>query len=543
MTMKKILALAMAALMFFPVDMFAGFGFGLPHIVKTQVQVIDKKVADKKEQGGGTSASGATLSSIAVTPAGDSAAVGATKQFTATGAYSDGSHSAVTAQATWTSSLTSIATIGSSGLATAVSAGNTTITAAVGSVKGSTTLTVTTAAGGSAPGAFTITSPVNGDASASTTPTLSWNASSGAASYTVEVASASTFGATDVVNQTGLVTTSLAIGTPLTKGVIYYWRVTAVNSSGSTAASNAPLWFSCPIPVGTNPNYVAVTPDGTKALITNANTSGTVTVLTLSNNSTATIGVGNSPAGVAITPDGSKAVVANGVGHSISVINLVSNTVTSTYPSLTVGDTLYDIAVTTDGTTAVFGGLSSGGTQDGLDIMPIATGVITFVNFMPYNGPFGVAVTPDGASTLTTNGVTGSSIKRMAMSGHGLTTITGTSSTFGVAITPDSATALVTSGQGDTVKRVTLASNSVTATISFESNQSNHNVAITPDGTIAVVVGDYHCALISLATNAILANYPDGGANVAIAPNGKLAYITGGSGSGSSPLKVIRIKE
>ncbi len=84
----------------------------------------------------------ATLTSIAVTPATPSIKVGATEQFTATGTYSDGSQKTLTSVA-WSSSATNIATISSSGLASAVSAGMTTITATSGSTSGATTLTVT----------------------------------------------------------------------------------------------------------------------------------------------------------------------------------------------------------------------------------------------------------------------------------------------------------------------------------------------------------------------------------------------------------------
>ncbi len=84
-----------------------------------------------------------TLVSIAVTPVNPSLSVGQQQQFTATGTYSDGSKKDLTSSAAWSSSATSVATISSSGLATAVAAGSTTIKATSGSVNGSTTLTVT----------------------------------------------------------------------------------------------------------------------------------------------------------------------------------------------------------------------------------------------------------------------------------------------------------------------------------------------------------------------------------------------------------------
>ncbi len=71
---------------------------------------------------------GASLVSIAVTPLNPSIAVGAHQQFTATGTYSDGSHQDLTNSATWTSSNPSVAIINSTGLATGVGAGSTTIT-------------------------------------------------------------------------------------------------------------------------------------------------------------------------------------------------------------------------------------------------------------------------------------------------------------------------------------------------------------------------------------------------------------------------------
>src|SRR5271166_4008471 len=92
----------------------------------------------------GLTVTAATLVSIAVTPANPSIAAGQQQPFTATGTYTDGSHQNLTGTATWTSSAISVATI-SGGLATALTAGNTTIQATSGSISGSTSLTVTAA--------------------------------------------------------------------------------------------------------------------------------------------------------------------------------------------------------------------------------------------------------------------------------------------------------------------------------------------------------------------------------------------------------------
>ncbi len=91
---------------------------------------------------------GATLQSIAVTPASPSIAQKGTQQFTATGTYNDGTIKDLTATAAWASSDTTIATIDAAGLATGVKAGGpVTITAkqAATGISGTATLNVTAA--------------------------------------------------------------------------------------------------------------------------------------------------------------------------------------------------------------------------------------------------------------------------------------------------------------------------------------------------------------------------------------------------------------
>jgi trimeric autotransporter adhesin len=88
----------------------------------------------------------AALQSIAVTPSNPSIAKGTTKQFAATGTYTDNSTQVLTTQATWSAATTSVATINSTGLATAVALGTSSISASLSGITGSTVLTVTAAA-------------------------------------------------------------------------------------------------------------------------------------------------------------------------------------------------------------------------------------------------------------------------------------------------------------------------------------------------------------------------------------------------------------
>ncbi|MDQ1389445.1 MAG: trimeric autotransporter adhesin, partial [Acidobacteriaceae bacterium] len=86
------------------------------------------------------------LISIAVTPQNPAIALGSIQQFVATGTYSDGSTQNLTGITQWTSGTAAIAGVSGSGLATTLTSGSTTIAASLGSISGSTTLTVNPAA-------------------------------------------------------------------------------------------------------------------------------------------------------------------------------------------------------------------------------------------------------------------------------------------------------------------------------------------------------------------------------------------------------------
>jgi hypothetical protein len=85
------------------------------------------------------------LTSIAVTPTTATVPAGIAQQFTATGSYNDGSQRDLTTTASWSSSSLTVASIGVTGRAATAAPGQTTISAAVGSISGSAVLTVTPA--------------------------------------------------------------------------------------------------------------------------------------------------------------------------------------------------------------------------------------------------------------------------------------------------------------------------------------------------------------------------------------------------------------
>src|SRR5579859_8040890 len=103
----------------------------------------------------------------------------------------------------------------------------------------------------SAPGS---PSPASGGINVSTTPTLTWAASSGATSYDVYFGTSSS-----PVLAKNVTATSYQPGT-LTSSTIYYWKVVAKNTSGSTSSAAWSFTTVASTPVASGPATVSASP-------------------------------------------------------------------------------------------------------------------------------------------------------------------------------------------------------------------------------------------------------------------------------------------
>lgn len=90
------------------------------------------------------------------------------------------------------------------------------------------------------------------------------------------------------------------------------------------------------------PLGVAVSPDGTRAYVTNFSANTVSVIKTNTNTVVATIPVGAFPFGVAVSPNGTRAYVTNLNDDTASVINTNTNTVVATIP---VGDLPFGVAI------------------------------------------------------------------------------------------------------------------------------------------------------------------------------------------------------
>jgi uncharacterized protein YjdB len=347
------------------------------------------------------------LTSISVTPTNPSIASGMSAHFSATAMYSDNSTQDLTASVIWTSSNMTVANIsntsGASGTATGISAGTTTITAALGSMTGTTALTVT-------PAVLTAVSvsPVNSSNAKGTTRQFT-----ALGSYSDSTVQDLTAKVTWTSNNTSVVSISNASGsnglaTGLASGTA---TITAtVNSmAASTTMTVTPSTLSTLTISPSNPTNVKGTTrqfaaTGTYSDGTSQNLTASVSWVS-SNTAVATISNTSGSNGLAsCTGTGTATITATFSGISISTTltvtqaTLTSITISPTNPSVNKGSTIQMIARGTysDGSTQTITPTVTWGTSNST--------IATISNSLGSNGLAAGVV----AGTVTISAVSGS---------------------------------------------------------------------------------------------------------------------------------------
>lgn len=117
------------------------------------------------------------------------------------------------------------------------------------------------------PAAPVLSSPTENATDIPTNPTLTWNQSSAASSYQVQVSTDSNF-ATIEIDQSGIATTSFQI-TTLSNSTTYFWRVKATNTGGTSPWSAA--WKFTTIGAGPAAPVLASPTDNATDIATNPN--------------------------------------------------------------------------------------------------------------------------------------------------------------------------------------------------------------------------------------------------------------------------------
>lgn len=235
-----------------------------------------------------------------------------------------------------------------------------------------------------------------------------------------------------------------------------------------------------------SPLEVAITPDGTRALVTSSN--DTVTVLDITQ---PIIGPGyavpvGSPLGVAITPDGNRALVANSVDNTVSVLDL--NPIVQVVDTVSVPGGPQHIAITPDGSKAFVCTISDG-TVTVLSLNPTVQVLYTIQSL---GSPRFIAITPDGTKGLVADG-DNNEVRVFDLTQSIVTSgqaVSGIPHPNWIAIAPDGRLALVTSSSSTGVSVLDLTQSTIVPGYSVTLASSAESVAITPDGTKAYVALD-----------------------------------------------------
>jgi uncharacterized membrane protein len=305
-----------------------------------------------------------TLTSISVTPASASVAVGAHQQFTATGNYSDGSHQDLTNSATWTSSSPSIATISTGGLATGVAAGTTTIKAASGSIHGTASLTVTNAGTFSisaSPGSLNIPQGTQGGSTITTVVSNGFNSSialsaSGAPSGTTVSFNPTTIAAPG----SGSSSMTVTVGSSTPAGT--YPITVAANGGGVEQSTTVTVTVTA-----SSSFTISASPAAITVVQGHAGTSTLTTTGLNGFNSSISLSASGTPTGTTISFSPNP-IPAPGSGNSTMTVTVGASTPAGTYP-ITVnanGGGIPQAATVTLTVIAAAGGISLDGNVHGV---------------------------------------------------------------------------------------------------------------------------------------------------------------------------------
>lgn len=340
--------------------------------------------------------------------------------------------------------------------------------------------------------------------------------------------------------------------------ILFFLIPTAIHSI-------APNTLVATIDVGVTPAGLAVTPDNNFAYVANNNNYGltgsdSVSVLDLSTNlplKTITGPSFNEPYTVTINPAGTKAYVTNSNSTTITIIDIATNTIIGTIGGF---DGPSGMAITPAGNRAYvnnYGGPGGAGSGFGttVRVVDLDNNVIIGPPIVVGQAPAALAITPDGAFVYVVNYVDGNpnngTISVIQTSNNTVVaTIPNLSGPFAIAITPNGKFAYVTNfGSnnfypfGTTVSVVDLNTNTIIDTINLAIQPSG--IAITPDGRFVyatnyntlyaspgfndLTAGQGTVNIIDIATNTVIpptiavGQSPDA---VAISPNGEFAYVT-----------------
>jgi len=284
---------------------------------------------------------------------------------------------------------------------------------------------------------------------------------------------------------------------------------------------------------------VAITPDGRRAYVAvdegnaDGSTLGGISVIDIATNTvTTTIMLGvvaGGPAGVAITPDGRLVYVPlfdrSVVSGVVRVIDTATNSVTTTVTLSGRGGGPSGVAITPDGRHAYVGTEQEVNQDQGI-VSVIDVGSETVIARIPVNPfPSGIAITPNGRHAYVLDLDSAPAIIDTAT--HELAFPIDRLSSGRIAFAPDGLHAYVTH-DALLIDVIDITTNTLVALIEVDGRATD--VAITPDGRRAYVSqrSGRNVSVIDIATNKVTGppiRWSGTANGIAITPDGLQAYV------------------
>ena len=220
-----------------------------------------------------------------------------------------------------------------------------------------------------------------------------------------------------------------------------------------------------PITVGQVPIGIALSPDGSKAFVTNRNDDTVSVINTTTSTVISTVNVGDAPLGITLNFDGSKAYITNSNAGTISVINTATNVVTATIA--TIGSGASCIMLSPDGSKAYV----TDANTDKVFVINTSTNTVTDTIDVA-DGPIRIVLSQDGSKAYTSN-VSDGTLSIIDTATNTITqTLIGLNSPYGLSISPDGSTLYVRSSSGVELYTIDTTTNIITTFNGFGANNT-----------------------------------------------------------------------
>lgn len=270
---------------------------------------------------------------------------------------------------------------------------------------------------------------------------------------------------------------------------------------------------------------VAVHPSGIKTYVTNQGQNTVSVIDTATNKVIHTVNLmapsdpalrGEGPAGVAITPDGRYIYVANTVSQNVTVIDALTNTIIKAV-ALPPGSNPVGVAVVKKSGGTQFEVFVANSGSNKVSVIDTATQAIKATAYTE-NGPYGVAVKPDGTKVYVTNSISNSvtEIDTGTYQSRGIFP-PGAQKPQGIAVKPDGTEVYVVNQDSGTVSVINATDNTIASTITGLGSLP-YNVAFSPSGSLAYVTNTYsgNVSILDTTQRAVVDTVAVGGAPYAL---------------------------